>query len=40
MTTPGIVDEDGSPVSVTSVSAVFNTIGRSSASTDRGEGSP
>ena len=27
MTTPGIVDEDGSPVSVTSVSAVFNTIG-------------
>jgi len=27
MTTPGIVDEDGSPVSITAVSAVFNTVG-------------
>lgn len=27
MTTPGIVDEDGSPVSITPVSAVFNTLG-------------
>jgi hypothetical protein len=27
VTTPGIVDEDGSPVSITEVSAVFNTLG-------------